>query len=128
MDQLTFENLKTNRTVPEAETARLKKQTVAIYRALQAGPKWTFELLKIACQYNARIKELRDWLAEFGMTIDAIEHEQSGNNLYKITELHGSGYQASLMAKGRKLKVKRQIKKREFTTKDTKMHEERKVF
>jgi len=104
LKQLTFENLRVNRTVPDAETARLKKQAVAVYNRLREGPAWTFELLRIACQYNARIKELRDWLAGFGMTIDCIEHEQSGNNLYKITELHGSGYQASLMAKGRKKK------------------------
>jgi len=111
MNQLTFENLKMNRTVPQADCDRLKKQAVEIYRALLAGPKWTFELLRIACQYNARIKELRDWLAGFGMTIDCIEHEQSGNNLYKITALHGSHYQASLMAKQRK-------KKKQYLTAD----------
>jgi hypothetical protein len=98
-DQLTFENLRTNRTVPAADCDRLKKQAVAIYNRLVAGPAWTFELLRIACQYNARIKELRDWLAGFGMTIDCIEHEQSGNNLYKITALHGSNYQRLLMEK-----------------------------
>jgi len=102
MVQLTFENLKVNRTVPSADSARLKRQAVAVYKALLDGPKWTFELLRIACQYNARIKELRDWLAEFGLTIDCIEHAESGNNLYKITDFHGSNYQEMLMAKSRK--------------------------
>jgi len=41
-------------------------------------------------------------LAEFGLTIDCIEHAESGNNLYKITDFHGSNYQEMLMAKSRK--------------------------
>lgn len=102
MDQMTFENLNCNRTVPDADCRRLKRQAVEIYEALAAGPKWTFELLRIACQYNARIKELRDWLAEFGLTIDCIEHDSGGNNLYKITDLHGSNYQQMQMAKSRR--------------------------
>lgn len=102
MDQLTFDNLTCNRSVPEADSDRLKRQAIAIYDKLLEGPMWTTDLLRIACQYNARIKELRDWLGEFGLTIDCIEHGENGNNLYEIRELHGSNYQAMLMAKQRK--------------------------
>jgi len=99
MKQLSFENLKVNTIVPVEMAPRLKRQTQAIYRALQAGPLWTRNLRAMAAQYNARIKELRDYLREFGETIDVTAKGRDGNNRYELRPFAGSRYEAELMAR-----------------------------
>ncbi len=99
MKQMTFENLRTNPTVPKADVLRLKRQAIAIYNHLKAGPMTTEQLNLIAHQYNARINELRRWLKGYGLTIDCIAHDRHGNNTYKLVPFAGSRYQAQLMAR-----------------------------
>jgi len=97
--QPTFETLRTNITVPVEMSPRLKRQTQAIYRALQAGPLWTRNLRAMAAQYNARIKELRDYLREFGETIDVTAKGKDGNNRFELRPFAGSRYEAELMTR-----------------------------
>jgi hypothetical protein len=113
--QLSFERLyqpparvepQLNRTVPAAAAPRLKSQTQYIYRLLKAGPVTTNQLRSIACQYNARISELRKYLREFGQTIDCIGRAKDGNNTYALRAFAGSNYQAELMAKSVKNRLR----------------------
>jgi hypothetical protein len=117
MKQLSFENLRQNSpagragptgaagqtqiqvnpSVPAAIAPRLKHQAQAIYAALKRGPLWTRDLRAMAAQYNARIRELREWLADSGMTIDVTAKGRDGNNRYELRPLAGSRYQAELM-------------------------------
>ena len=97
--QMTFSQLRLNPSVPKAQRLRLSKQAKAVYNRLVAGPIWTNELITIAKQYNARINEIRKCLMEFGLTVDMVESRPDGNNRYKIVPLHGSKYQAKLMAR-----------------------------
>ena len=114
--QLTFESLRLNPTVnpilysENKIQVRLKHQAQVIYKALKAGPVWTAQLRAIAAQYNARIKELRECLQEFDMTIDCTFRSSDGNNRYELRPFHGSRYQAELITK--------QSKKRKEWTND----------
>lgn len=101
--QLSFENLPVNSTVPIEMAPRLKRQAQAIYRALQAGPLWTRNLRAMAAQYNARIKELRDYLRELGETIDVTAKGKDGNNRYELRPFAGSRYEAELMKRQKTL-------------------------
>ncbi len=106
--QLSFEHLEktrrasepaVNRTVPVEDAPRLKDQTRAIHAALQRGPLYTNQLAAMARQYNARIKELRDYLRPQGLTVDMTARGGDGNNRYELRPFAGSHYQAELMAK-----------------------------
>lgn len=88
-----------NPTVPAEAAPRLKHQAKAILEALNRGPLWTNDLNRIARQYNARIKELRDHLRPQGLTIDMTARGADGNNRYEIKPLVGSHYQAEQMRK-----------------------------
>lgn len=88
-----------NPSVPAADTARLTRQAIAVYRRLIEGPVTTGELSNLAAQYNARIKELRDWLRPAGWTVDKIRSQTQANNTYAIRPFAGSKYQAMLMRK-----------------------------
>lgn len=99
---MTFENLRVNRTVEIVELPRLKRQAMAIYHLLREGPVYTSQLRQMACQYNARIKELRKRLQEFDMTIDLVHRACDGNNRYELRAYHGSRYQQTLLAKSAK--------------------------
>lgn len=109
-NQLTFNNLdernrpKTERIAPNPSAPveirpRLKRQAEAIYAALERGPLWTNDLRAMVAQYNARIRELRQWLAKSGMTVDMTYKGKDGNNRYEIKPFAGSRYQAGLMAR-----------------------------
>lgn len=109
MKQLSFENLgqtsstvTPNPSVPAEIGPRLKRQAQAIYAALKRGPLCTNDLRSMAAQYNARIRELREWLAESGMTIDVTAKGKDGNNRYELRAFAGSRYQAELMARQKK--------------------------
>ena len=91
--------LQPNRSVTKADWSRLKQQTQAVYHRLLEGPITTGELSNIAPQYNARIKELRDWLREFGLTVEKISSAGQANNTYAIRRFEGSKYQAMQMRK-----------------------------
>jgi hypothetical protein len=101
MGQMTFEDLRVNPTVQNAELPRLKRQAIAIYKLLQRGPLYTNQLRQLASQYNARIKELRAWLRKFGMTIDLTQRRPDGNNRYELRPYFGSHYQQTLLQKRR---------------------------
>jgi hypothetical protein len=104
--QLSLEKLYVNRTVgrsasPEEQKRQIslkRQQSKNIYAALKKGPLTTNQLRSYAAQYNTRIKELRDWLRNSGMTIDCIP-QKGGNNIYKLCPFAGSRYQAELMRK-----------------------------
>jgi hypothetical protein len=88
-----------NRTVEPADRPRLGMQAMKIYERLKWGPVTTSELSKMAAQYGARIKEIREMLAASGLTVDMVKRDPAGNNLYKIRPFHGSNYERELMAR-----------------------------
>lgn len=91
-----------NPSAPVEIRPRFKRQAQAIYAALKRGPLWTNDLRSMVAQYNARIRELRTWLAKSGMTVDMTAKGKDGNNRYEIKPFAGSRYEAELMAKQRK--------------------------
>jgi hypothetical protein len=110
MKQLSFENLqhtqritrdaiRPNASAPLEIAPRLKHQAAAILAALKRGPLWTNDLGRIAKQYNARIKELRDHLRPQGLTIDMTAKGKDGNNRYELRPFAGSRYEAELERK-----------------------------
>ena len=96
---LTSPTLSPNPSAPVEIRPRLKRQAAAILAALRRGPLWTNDLRAMAAQYNARIKELRAHLREFGQTIDMTAKGKDGNNRFELRPFAGSRYQAELMAK-----------------------------
>lgn len=107
MKQLSFEHLsqtspKPNPSAPVEIRPRLKHQAETILAALRRGPLWTNDLRSMVAQYNARIKELRDYLLPQGRTIDMTAKGKDGNNRYEIKPFNGSRYQAELMKKQKK--------------------------
>jgi len=120
LNQLSLENMYLNRSVsppPQFACAnkqrgeavkiqkRLKHQAKIILAELKKGPVTTNQLRSMAGQYNARIKELRVYLREFGQTIDMTQRDPGGNNKFEIRPFAGSRYQAELLrrsAKGRR--------------------------
>jgi hypothetical protein len=116
MKQLTFGHLRRQdrpprrlREIPEnisvqrADRKRIKPQTTEIYERLKRGPVWTNELAGIGKQYNARIKELRNFLSASCMTVDMTFQGPDGNNRYEIKPLAGSNYQKQLIARGKRI-------------------------
>ena len=109
--QLTFENLRAERKAPNAERIapnpsapvdirpRIKRQAQTILSALKRGPLWTNDLRSMAAQYNARLKELRDFLRFQGRTIDMTVKSKDGNNRFELRPFAGSRYEAELMAR-----------------------------
>jgi len=97
--QMLFTEILLNPSVKTADEKRLSKQARKIYQLLRAGPAWTNQLCSVARQYNARIYELRQWLAPQGLTIDKIgKPDIYGNCRYEIVELNGSQY-AKILSK-----------------------------
>jgi len=101
--QLNFiDNLKPNPSVEKEDEIRLSRQAAEIYNLFTLGPVRTGELAAIACQYNARINEIRKYLRPKGKTVDMTEKDPGGNNKYEIVDFHGSNYQQTLMKRGMK--------------------------
>jgi hypothetical protein len=99
--------IKLNRSVPEADRPRLSRQARQILDLLRRRSIRTNELATIGRQYNARLKEVRDYLRPDGLTVDMVEKHSRGNNRYAIRSFHGSHYESELMSrqiKNRKLK------------------------
>jgi hypothetical protein len=107
MNQLTFDNIRSNPSVPKIDISRLRRQTIRIYNHLLAGPLWTNQLVGMAKQYNARLKEIREMLAEYSWTVDMTLRGKDGNNRYELRPLAGSKYQAHLMQKQKSAKALR---------------------
>ena len=94
-----------NPSVETADENRLSQQAIKVcdlflngnggYRAV-----WTNELSKNACQYCARISEIRRWLMKKGLTLDITDRDKFGNHRYVVREFEGSNYQRLLRKKG----------------------------
>lgn len=97
--QVTQGSFRCNPSVEDAQKAKLGGQALRIYKALLAGPLWTGDLMEFGAQYNARVKELRDWLRQYGLTIDRVTVNQNGKNRYELRPYAGSRYQRLLLAK-----------------------------
>jgi hypothetical protein len=82
--QLKFADLRCNPSVSDAEAARLKPQAIAIYKALCRGALRTEQLIHFAAQYNARVKELRDWLRLLGNGVVPQQAEKAFRYLMAI--------------------------------------------
>jgi len=114
MKQLSFEHLENlkrqqlkggpvpNPSVPKGKIGRVKPQAAEILNKLRNNPLSTKELVSIAPQYNARINEIRYWLAKIGETVDCFV-DDDGNNYYRIVPLHGSKYQKNLMERQKRV-------------------------
>ncbi len=101
MRQMNFNELLLNPSVQAKDEKRLSRQAIHIYNCLRQGPVWTNKLQSIARQYNARLYELRQWLARYGLTIDKTDGpDVCGNYKYELVELAGSGYEKNLKKKG----------------------------
>ena len=88
--QMTFEVL-LNPSVKERDGLRLSRQARRIYDLFERGPVETSALVAIACQYNARLSEIRHALVPLGLMIDEVTGE-GGQNKYHIVELQQSTF------------------------------------
>lgn len=100
--QLTFEVL-ANSSVKREDKLRLTRQASKIYRSLQQGPMRTSELAAIACQYCARINELRHAIIKVGLMIDETKGE-GGENQYRIVPIEESTFWRKIINKGEEWK------------------------
>lgn len=89
--QMTIAEILLNPSVKEKDELRLSKQAKEIHGLLQLGPARTSELNAIACQYNARINEIRHAIVHQGLIVDEIEGK-GGENSYKIVNLEDSTF------------------------------------
>lgn len=80
-----------NPSVKGKDELRLSRQAEKIYELLQRGPVKTSELSAIACQYNARLSEIRHALVKTGLMVDEIEGS-GGQNEYRIVGLEQSTF------------------------------------
>jgi len=81
--QMYLHQLLLNPSVKAEDEVRLSKQAHKIYRMLLKGRVTTGELSQIACQYNARIWEIRKYLEPLGQTVKMTKGE-NGNNVYEL--------------------------------------------
>lgn len=88
--QGTFEIL-LNPSVEEKDVLRLSNQAQKIYGLLLKGPVRTTQLVSVACQYCARLNELRHALVRVGMMVDE-QKGKDGNNKYEIVSLDVSTF------------------------------------
>ena len=73
-----------NWAVPPKDRARLSKQCRTILAMLRAGPVKNIEIVTIACNYSARISEIRLWMEGRGEMIPPPKDLGSGVTEYKI--------------------------------------------
>jgi len=89
--QMTIGELLLNPSVKNKDTLRLSRQAEKIYALFRRGPVKTSQLAAIACQYNARISEIRHSIVKIGLMVDEIEGS-GGQNEYRIVELGRSSF------------------------------------
>ena len=118
MYQMLLSEILLNPSVKEKDELRLSKQAKEIYDLLGLGPVTTGEAATIACQYNARINEIRQALMDIGLTVDETDGV-GGNNKYEIVNFEGSKYQEHLRKKGYYGKEKSQENSQEQTKIET---------
>jgi len=88
-----------NRSVETEDKPRLSRQAKAIYELLLSGPVKTSELAAVACQYNARLSEIRHVLVHKGQMVDEIKGI-GGQNEYCIVQLGRSTFWQRIKEKG----------------------------
>ena len=89
--QLTFDDIKLNPSVLAEDQERLTNQARDIFHIMASENQQTkklnrmstSELSTMACQYNARILEIRRHLEKKGFTVFC-EHGEGGENWYQI--------------------------------------------
>lgn len=92
-----------NPSVKAEDELRLSRQALELYNLLTLGPVRTSEAAAIACQYNARINEIRHAIFKLGLMVDEIPG-QGGDNIYKIVNLEQSTFFKNVKAKGEQCK------------------------
>ena len=95
--QLCFGDLLLNPSVPEQDEARLSRQAEAILqlfvRARQQGRLVAnTHMMEIACQYSARLWEIRRYLVPNGFCIDLLKRGDNGLNWYAMVPLRESTF------------------------------------
>lgn len=80
-----------NPSVREKDEPRLSRQANELYYLLRLGPVKTSEASIIACQYNARINEIRHAIVKQDLMIDEFEGV-GGENTYKLVNLADSTF------------------------------------
>ena len=80
-----------NRSVRSEDIPRLSRQAKRIYELLQTGTVTTSQLSAIACQYNARLSEVRHYLIKDGLMVDEVPGT-GGENQYCIVKLNESTF------------------------------------
>jgi len=97
-----------NPSVKGKDELRLSRQAEKIYELLQRGPVKTSELAAVACQYNARVSEIRHAIVKMGLMVDEIDGE-GGENQYQLTELQQSTFWKKVKAKNEEWKWQRAL-------------------
>lgn len=103
MTERTLFEIPQNPSVKEKDGLRLSKQAWQIYNLLQIGPVTTWKIVSIACQYNARINEIRHALKPLDLMVDEIKGH-NGGSIYKIVVLSESTFWQKVKDKGEALK------------------------
>jgi len=101
--QMLLTEITLNPSVKEKDELRLSRQALEIYNLLKLGPVTTQQAASIACQYNARINEIRHALKFFGLMVDKIEG-RDGGNIYQIVTLEKSTFWKEIKQKGEQWK------------------------
>lgn len=83
----TLFDIPPNRSVRSQDAPRLNRQAWAIYMMLQEGDVTTAEMASVACQYNARVYEIRAMLEGTGTTVKLVQRGANGNNTYGLREV-----------------------------------------
>ena len=97
--QMLLCEIRLNPSVKAEDELRLSRQAREIYNLLNLGPVKTSEAAAIACQYNARINEVRHAIVKLGLMVDEIPG-QGGDNTYKIVPIEQSTFWKNVKAKG----------------------------
>jgi len=106
MRQMMLTEILLNPSVKAADEPRLSAQALKIWKLFCLDGDshyvavWTSQLVRCACQYHARLNDLRNWLMPHGLTIDNIGSDGRGNHKYEVRELAGSNYEKRLKKRG----------------------------
>jgi len=95
--QLVFADLLLNPSVPAEDEQRLTRQAEKILqifvRARQQGRLVAnTELVSLACQYSARLWEIRRYLVPHGFCVDLVRRGDNGLNWYSMVPLAESTF------------------------------------
>lgn len=100
-----LDSLLLNPSVTDEDIGRLSAQAVKVWGLFSNGSGryravWTNELRAAAAQYSARLWEVRNYLKDFGLTIDCVDRDSHGNHKFVVTDLEGSRYAKLLKRRG----------------------------